>query len=323
VYTIGLGDEPDHDALQALADATGGVHHRVDHPDDVVDTFSLVGDYLTGTHQVCADLDEEVCGALSVRVSWSWTAEGRTAPEHEGTEVQAVTVDCPSEEPTGTRALLLLTLTNPHLPASEAATLTTNTVAHVSPTAAPEVLVVLDDNHHGEFEQDADQVATWLGDAGYAVTRLDETGDGLTDADVEGYDVVWFSNPGYPPDDLATIEVLEAFTAAGGGLVLQGDDMTRGWSNAFSMTSLTSLVYEHNGVQTCGEPTDDNQGERFEVSTFDGHPILAGLESQTWFYGDDIDQTTPLDEGEQVLAEATLEIDPGCTVTPALVVYDP
>ncbi len=322
VYTIGLGSDPDHEALGELAEATGGIHHAVVTPGDVLDTFSLVGDYLDSTHQVCATLDESVCGLVHLRVSWSYAAEGDLEPQSIGEAIQSVSVDCPTD-PVGTSAVILMTMTNPHLPEADAVLLSTNAVAYVSPVEAPSVLVVLDDNHHDEFAGDPDAVAGWLEDAGLPVVRLDEPADGITGDDLVGHDVVWFSNPGYPPDDLGSIEALEAFMADGGGVVLQGDDMTRGWGNAFSMTALTSLVFEHNGTQTCGVATDDNEGELFEVTTVDGHPMLDGLENTTWLYGDDIDQSTAAGVGERILAEATLAIDPGCTTTPTIVAFDP
>jgi hypothetical protein len=45
--------------------------------------------------------------------------------------------------------------------------------------------------------------------------------------DIKDYDLVWFSNPGYPPDDSSSLLALLQYYEAGNPNVIQGDDMTR------------------------------------------------------------------------------------------------
>lgn len=320
IYTIGLGDEPDHATLTDLANSTGASHHAISEASEILTVFEELGEYMGSTHQVCGQLPEAVCGTSHVKLTWSLQDDGGQEIDS-GELVQGVTMDCPIEEPAGRSATVLMTLTNPHLPAADVSTFVGNTVAWVSDAPAPSVLVVLDDNHHNEFAGDADAIAAMLDAQGYMVTRLDEPQHGLSADDLDGYDVVWFSNPGYPPDDLSTIQALGAFNADGGGLVLQGDDMTRAHGNAFSMEGLTGLRYLDNGVRTCGQLTNNNAGTQFAVSLVDSHPVFDTLSQTTWLYGDDIDEATvvgPVD----VVAEAGLASN-GCGQRPAIVLHDP
>lgn len=324
VYTIGLGNEPDHLTLAGLAEATGGRHLAISSPDEIEGVYSLISDYFTATEQVCSVVPEDVCGGLWIKASWSWSDGDESAS---GEVVQAVDVDCPYD-PTGRTAVILLTLSNPGIDEEVSGQLASQAVDWVSAVDEPEVLMILDENHHDEFSGDTDAIADLLRERGHSVTRLDEEPGGVSLEDLLGYDVIWFSNPGYPMDDAASFEALQAFSEGGGGLILQGDDM--GWSmgNAFSMQPLSHLLWEDNGTNFCGHPTNDNLGEDYLVTLGDGgHPILAGLEGQSFFYGDDIDTTVAEDEAE-VLATATLDPDAWedgaeCRTVPVIVAYEP
>lgn len=324
IYTIGLGDEPDHSSLAALAAATGGRHLAVSSPEDIEGAYALISDYFTATEQVCASVPDDVCGGLWVKVEWTWT----DGEEHASGEVlQPVDVDCPYD-PTGRTAVILLTLSNPGIEDELAGQLADQAVRWTSPVEEPQVLLVLDENHHDEFWWDADAIATMLEDRGLAVTRLDEEDGGLNASDLLGYDVVWYSNPGYPMDDAATFEALQAFSAAGGGLVLQGDDMAWSYGNAFSMQQVTHLSWEDNGTGFCGHHTNDNDGDDYLVTISEvEHPVTAGLAGRSFLYGDDIDTSTAEDAAE-VLATATLDpdvVDEGeeCATVPVIVAYEP
>ena len=155
------------------------------------------------------------------------------------------------------------------------------------------------------------------------MTRLDEEAVGVGLDDLRSYDVIWYSKPGYPPDDAASIDALQAFSATGGGLVLQGDDMGWSFGNAFSMQPLTHLVWEDNGTGFCGHYTNDNAGDAYRVTLGDSdHPLIAGLQGQSFTYGDDIDTTTPEDQAE-ILATATLDGSDACDTVPVIVAYTP
>lgn len=323
IYTIGLGEEPDHLRLQSLALATGGRHLAVAAPEDLDDAYGLIRDYFTATERVCAALPDEACGRSWLKVAWTWEGEeGRSS----GESVEALSVDCPVDT-TGRTAVLLLTLDNPGIEEALGQRLARNAVAWASPVDDPRVLVVLDENHHDEFWWDADQIAGWLREGGLEVDRLDERNGGTELAAFDGYDVVWYSNPGYPMDDALSLASLLAFSASGGGLVVQGDDM--GWSmgHAFDMQPLTHLRWEDNGTWFCGQPTDNNAGEAYQVALGEGpHPLLEGIEGSTFLYGDDID-TTVAEEAGEVLATATL--DPAaaagreCATVPVVLAWEP
>lgn len=321
VYAIGLGDEVDGDALAALALGTGGRYLPIDDAGDLAAVFPMIADYAGATHQVCAELPGDGCGDVDLRIDYEWT-DGVDVIA--GSRVEHIHVDCPAAPAAGRTATVLLTLSNPGIPRDDAGTLAANVARWVSPVAAPRVLVVLDDNHHGEFAGDADTVAALLAERGIDADRLDEPADGIAVDAFAGYDVVWLSNPGYPPDDRLTIDALSAFAEGGGGVVLQGDDMTWSFGHAFSMAGLTHLDHIDNGVRACGKKIDDNRGRSYEV-TLDpsGHPVVAGLDGLPWMYGDDIDRAAPRGEGERVAAWARFEKGSCAVQTPAIVVFDP
>lgn len=320
IYTVGLGDDVDHATLTDLATSTGGAHTPITDASEIGPVFDQIGSWMSSTHQVCASLPETVCGGSHVKVDWTLRDQAGSVLDT-GSMVQGVTMECPAEPPTGRKAVVLLTLTNPRLPATEVTTFVENTVNWVTPVFSPNVLVVLDDNHHNEFLSDAADIAATMNGIGIAATYMDEPPNGLSASDLAGYDVVWFANPGYPPDDLASIQALAAFNAAGGGLVLQGDDMTWSAGNAFSMSQITGLDHVNNGVRTCGQTTDNNRGASFSIDVTNPHPLFGGITSTSWLYGDDIDVSTPNGQA-QVVATADLD-GQACQPRPTVVVTDP
>ena len=159
------------------------------------------------------------------------------------------------------------------------------------------MLVVLDDGNHGENADDASRIRDMLVAHGYTANLITEQTGGNTASDVAGYDVVWFSNPGYPFDDARSVDTLLDFLSNGGGVVAQGDDITYSLGNGFnaSVERLTHLKFSDNGVTACGHPTDNDVGMNFDVTlgaeTFDGllHPMLTNLAGTSFIYGNDID----------------------------------
>lgn len=319
-FTVGLGREVDGDALRGVADASGGRYTALDSSDEIADAFSLISDSFSAGTQVCAALPDSECGLLYVRVTTSWVNGSDTI---EQTRTVPVSLDC-EDTPVGNVATLLLTLSDPGIPEATAATLAADAVAFTAPAPGPNVLVVLDDNNHGEDADDAAYIADLLTDAGYAVTYTEEPADGFAAADFDDYDVVWFSNPGYPFDDRTTYDALRTFSASGGGVVLQGDDISWSWAMDFTLDALTHLDFVDNGVTTCGAWTDDDVGSWLRVSVDDtDHPLVAGLAGTSFLYGNDIDATVPRDEGETVLAWSTLDGDDACAPVPVIVGWQP
>lgn len=225
----------------------------------------------------------------------------------------------------GRHAVILLTFSNPRTPSDVAQTLVQTAVDYVSQVEDPRVLVVLDDFHHGEFPEDAAYIASKVHALGYHVKVIDEPANGITESHVEGYDVVWFLNPGWPIDDRASLETLAAFRERGGGFVLSGDDITLNYANQADTSAFTFLEYLGNGTTTCGHTTNDNRGESYRIAFEEDtdHVLAAGLEGLSFLYGDDIDHSRPVNDGETVLAWATLDGFPSCDVRiPVVVALD-
>lgn len=307
IYTLGLGADVDHDALEHLATHSGARYRHIDSAEDIPDAFSVLQKTLDATAEVCVELPGQECGDLLVRVAWTYTpADG--SPPVTGVVDEPVSYTCREEEPTDGRvATILMTLGDPGLPEDFAAQLAVQAVEWVSPRLRPHVLIVLDDGNNGEDVTDHELVQWLLSDVDtLTVEFLDEASAGLTPADVEGFDVVWFANPGYPMDDQASFDTLSAFVADGGGLVLQGDDMTWSSGKKFSMTALTGLTHVDNGTSACGVNIDNRRNGTYTVSVLGDvdHALSRDLPLAPFTYGNDIDGSTPIDD-ERVTVLAT------------------
>lgn len=321
VFSIGLGEHVDHDALQSLADHFGGKHLQVSDRDSITSAFETLADYGPRTLQVCAPVEDLGCGLAQVRITVDGDIDGQ--PYDEVIELETE-VPCPPEPAQGRSATVLLTLSNPGLPTSWAETLADNTALWVGDGERGSIAIILDDNHHGEFAKDAEFIAERLRARGWTVTLLEEPEDGIGVEMVQGYDVLWLTNPGWPVDDRKSMETLSHHLASGRGVILSGDDMSWSYGHEFPMRPWVHLDHQSNGTKTCGHPTDNNEGRTFLV-TFEGeHPIIGGLEGRSFDYGDDIDHSTPAGDGENVLAWAELNGEPDCTLrTPVVVAFEP
>jgi hypothetical protein len=323
IYTMGLGNDVDHAGLTDLATATGGRHLALDNQDEIVEAYSNIEQYFAGTQQVCAEVPEQVCGDLTVRVSYKWDVDGS---HFEANDEYPVYVACPIEPDWRTVTALVTMDNDPGLGDADAGRLAEQTVRWVSGMTSPKVLVVLDDNHHNEQPEDAAYVQSLLQVAGLEADYLDEPSTGLSDADLEGYNAVWFTNPGYPMDDMASFYALAKYADEGGGLVIQGDDMSASDGNAFDMSGLTHLRFLDNGTWYCGLSIDNNStSHQYKVTVgVDDHPVTNGVSGE-FLYGNDIDITTFLnDDGASTLATAVANGgDGGCAPTPVIVAYDP
>lgn len=321
IYTVGIGRDIDEPSLMALSNATGGRYRRLADISQISDAFGDISNYFGSTHQVCADLPWSVCGDVTLKTDWSWTGNDGTVLS--GTRMSSVHIPCEAQRGGGREATIVLTMSNPGIDRTTAGRLATNAVNWVAPKASPSVLIVLDDGHHGEYVGDAAYVRDLLAEHGFAATLVDERAGGLLPEDVAGYDVVWFCNPGYPWDDVRSVDTLVAFREAGGGVVVQGDDITWSMGNGFDVSRLTHLTFQDNGTSTCGVQTDNNAGASFLVQLGAGHPVLEGLENASFSYGDDIDQSVPANTGEQIVGTASLPNGTCNSARPALSVFEP
>jgi hypothetical protein len=192
-------------------------------------------------------------------------------------------------------------------------------VRYTTPVSNPKILVVQDYNIHGEDPEDTKHLVEVLLQR-YNVTFVEESAEGLQDADLAGYDLVWFNNPGHPMSSAVTLETLKRFK---GGLVLQGDDLSRG--SGFSVESLTKVKHVANGTSaSCGSESysiDNNTGKQYLVEMSPQY-FPAGSNSNLSFnYGNDIDQVEILSSSVQVLAKARVDVA-GCSdLRPAILRY--
>ncbi len=192
-------------------------------------------------------------------------------------------------------------------------------VRYTSNKTNPKILLVLDSGNAGEDPEDTLYIQNNLLKR-YNVTFLQETTSGLLAADLSGYDIIWFNNPGHPMGVEATRDALLNFS---GGVVLQGDDLTRG--NGFSVEALTGLRHIDNGSSvTCNGQTysiDNNTGGKFDV-TLDWNKMPNASADMIHFqYGNDIDLSEPARGDLEILALA--KANPAdCTESrPAIVRY--
>ncbi len=178
-------------------------------------------------------------------------------------------------------------------------------VRYTTPVTSPHVLVVHDRGSGGESAYDTQYVMKVLLSR-YNPQFLEEPADGITDKDLEGYDLVWFNNPGNPMTTKKSLETLVAFK---GGVVLQGDDLS--WGRDFSMEKLTHVKNIDNGtdVRCSGSGTqsyhmDNNSGQQYTVKMDAEKMPTPNSESLNFKYGNDIDLVSVAGTDVEILATA-------------------
>lgn len=296
----------------------------------VVLQTGAVGDYelRVTAYDLALDQDGELVRIEQVLAAQGDPAESRDDlqfPIHAG-------VECPI---TGKTAIIVLTLHGPSgdtLAPADAKTLTKNAVDYVNPRpgSAPKILFVHDYNNHNEDNDDAAKIGNDLKSLfGDGNVRILDPKTILRPEEVDGFDVVWFSNPGWPMGNVTslptTFNTLVNFRGAGGGLVLQGDDITQTSTGSMPMMeTLTYLKFGNNGTQACSLAIDDWGPNAYTVKfADDSHPLLTGLAGKSFAYHNDIDHSTPLMLGETVLASGSVS-NGNCSLSaPALVAIDP
>ncbi len=176
-------------------------------------------------------------------------------------------------------------------------------VRYSSPKSNPKILLVEDSNTAGENPEDTIYARDVLLGR-YNVTTIAIPNTGLTNADIAGYDLIWFNNPGHPMGAEVTRNTLLAFA---GAVVLQGDDLSRGQS--FDLDELTGLHYIDNGTAVIcngtSYPHDNSTGEQYRVSLIAAKFIgVTSSDAIEFRYGNDIDKTTAARPDLEVLATA-------------------
>ncbi len=213
--------------------------------------------------------------------------------------------------PSGKVLTILLTLSDDWMNQDVARSLLLNSVSWAAPAdvPTPRVLVIRDDDHSDEDAEDSENIWRWLLDAGFYADFLDEPSEGIDASQLNSYHVAILSNPGHSPDDLATVQALYDFSCTGMGIIFQGDDMAHfDDQSAFSMESLTRLVYQDNGTEYHGYQVDNDEGDAYQVQlTSDLHAIVEGIAGEIFRYGNDIDTTEVASSDVAVLAQGTVE----------------
>jgi hypothetical protein len=202
---------------------------------------------------------------------------------------------------------------------SSAQLISETVVRYASPVNNPRILVVRDANHQGESAYDPQYISQVLLQR-YNASFTEEPSGGLRPGDTAGFDVIWFNNPGHPMGSQQSLNTLLAFA---GGVIVSGDDMSRG--EGFSTTPLTGLAHINNGtlVDCNGKvlQIDDNEGGRYRV-TMDSRKMPGSANSALNFsYGNDIDLSIA-DPTIEVLATARGD-DPACTASRPVIVRYP
>ncbi len=174
-------------------------------------------------------------------------------------------------------------------------------IRYTSPQRNPKILLVRDFNTGGEDPEDTTYIQTLL--SRYNVTFKQEPEGGLVAADLQGFDLIWFNNPGH---QMSHVETRDALLNFSGAVVIQGDDLTHG--NGFSMEALTGLKAIDNGASVTCDGTsyqiDNNTGAQYSV-TLDASKI-PGADSSTisFQYGNDLDMSEIIRADLEVLAWA-------------------
>ncbi len=316
MHVIGLGPRVHYDDLIDISETSGGRFVSVPDEAGIPDAFAMVRRWLETTTHACVEVPQVACGPAIVDVDYTYGQGDIAIHEHKQLDVN---VACPIEPARGATVTLLLTLGDPGISESNAASLVAGAVQNVSRSARPRVLVVRDDNIHDNSPDDPAYVRDLLAAQGADVVLVDEPHDGMAVEDFAGFDVVWMSNPGWPMDDLATFEALRRFSGQGKGVVMQGDDMSWAMGAGFPLTPLTHLDHVSNGESVCGARVE--AAHAFTVQTSSGVGVAS---LPTFSYGDDLDLSTPHGDGEEVLAWGTFDDGADCQIqTPAMVRFIP
>ena len=205
----------------------------------------------------------------------------------------------------GNVVTILMALSEQWIPEETAKQLLINAVDFTTDVPDPSILVIRDDNTNGEDEEDPINISSWLQSVGYSVTFMQEPTDGIESADLTGFHVVIFSNPGHPPDDDSTIDALYSFSSQGYGVILQGDDMTR--TTNPNMEAMTRLIGVDNGTSYYGINIDNNSGDAYSVRLVPYNVLNTDIALISFPYGNDIDTTTLASSSVYVAAWTTVE----------------
>lgn len=207
---------------------------------------------------------------------------------------------------------------------TQAKKLAANAIDFVNPNShnyQPDILIVQDDKTNGEDEFEAKFIEGLLREAGFKdIVRIVEPYDGLSAAHLVGFDIVWFTNPGYPIDDEKSYIKLRRFREHGGGVIISGDDANQNVElnspldmSYFSFMKFLENAPNANGERACYKPVDNWGQYAYKVKLKPNTPLTKGIYDLTFPYANDIDRNKLLGKGE-ILAAYTegLVSNPDC-----------
>lgn len=182
----------------------------------------------------------------------------------------------------------------------------------------PRILMVKDKHHHNESIADFDLIERILKQK-MGEDHVEVMSGDLEMNQVDGFDLLYIVNPGYPFGSRVTAETLREVKESGKvGIILSGDDMARG--RGFNIEDITGLEYKNNGTSACGIRLNNNRGKNYSVKLKRRFFPRLSKESRMLQYGNDIDHTVRASKKVRVLAFA--KAPDGCDVKiPTIVGY--
>ncbi|HVH44975.1 MAG TPA: RICIN domain-containing protein [Labilithrix sp.] len=124
---------------------------------------------------------------------------------------------------------------------------------------------------------------------------------------------VWFSNPGHPIDDAASVNTLLRFAQRGGGVIVQGDDTAQG-AEPLTGLRLRESWDVANGHVYCGNDWDNGTGK---------YPVVSKeLPINGMIYTDDLDLVMIVDARARVLAVSNPSCNGKLDELPAIIFID-
>jgi hypothetical protein len=178
---------------------------------------------------------------------------------------------------------------------------------HIQGQETDPIILIVTRMSQPQSGADRDTILAELAAAGYTnLVSIDEPSGGLTQADIDTYNpgVVIYNTWSYPSTSNATPSTLIAWFNNGGNLIINGDDVSRveaggshpyqtphpTYNNNFgvigSWEELTRLDYQNNGGSY-----ERGVVNGYQITLGSGHPVLAGIEGQTFTYYIDPDST--------------------------------
>lgn len=216
-------------------------------------------------------------------------------------------------DPVGGVAVMLFTLFAADMDEDMTTGLVRNTIRAVYPfDAQANILLVLDDSHEGD-DEDTRIFREYMETVGHTVELMTEPAGGLSVDDLAGYQVVALSNLIQPIDDAETVKAMLAFSRAGFGVILHGEDIALDETSA-PLEALTRLRV----TEEWNDEGDDNDEQLHIMQMNPDSAFSEGLPSERFYYEGAIYNAELIDpQGDIVMAA----IDEGGRNRPGMIIW--